>query len=93
MINYDCKFTKNNFTSENQWSIKEIDNIAYSLIPNIINKDKTIGKYYEHGKFIDNLNIPVPGLHNLSKITADIAACKIGGVSFKENKKNTESLK
>ena len=93
LINYDCKFTKNNFTSENQWSIKERDNIAYSLIPNVINKDKTIGKYYEHGKFIDNLNIPVPGLHNLSNITAAIAACRMVGVSFKEIKKNTESLK
>ena len=93
LINYDCKFTKNNFTSENQWSIKESNKIAYSLIPNIINKDKTIGKYYEHGKFIDNLNIPVPGLHNLSNITAAIAACRMVGVSFKEIKKNTESLK
>ncbi len=93
LINYDCKFTKNNFTSENQWSIKESNNIAYSLIPNIIDKDKTIGKYYEHGKFIDIINIPVPGLHNLSNITAAIAACRMVGVSFKEIKKNTESLK
>ena len=93
LINYDCKFTKNNFTSENQWSIKESNKIAYSLIPNIINRDKTIGKYYEHGKFIDIINIPVPGLHNLSNITAAIAACRMVGVSFKEIKKNTESLK
>ena len=93
LINYDCKFTKNNFTSENQWSIKESNKIAYSLIPNIINKDKTIGKYYEHGKFIDIINIPVPGLHNLSNITAAIAACRMVGVSFKEIKKHTESLK
>ncbi len=93
LINYDCKLTKNNFTSENQWSIKERNNIAYSLIPNIVNKDKTIGKYYEHGKFIDIINIPVPGLHNLSNITAAIAACRMVGVSFKEIKKNTESLK
>ena len=81
LINYDCKFTKNNFTSENQWSIMEKDNIAYSLIPNVINKDKTIGKYYEHGKFIDMINFPVPGLHNLSNITAAIAACRMVGVS------------
>ena len=93
LINYDCEITKNNFTSENQWSIKESNKIAYSLIPNIINKDKTIGKYYEHGKFIDIINIPVPGLHNLSNITAAIAACRMVGVSFKEIKKNTESLK
>ncbi len=92
LINYDCKVTKNNFTSENQWSIKEINNITYSIIPNIVNKNKTIGKYYERGKFIDMINIPVPGLHNLSNITAAIAACRMVGVSFKEIKKNTESL-
>ncbi len=92
LINYDCEFTKNNFTSENQWSIKEKNNIAYSIIPNIVNKDKTIGNYYESGKFIDMINIPVPGLHNLSNITAAIAACRMVGLSFKEIKKNTESL-
>ncbi len=93
LINHDCKITKNNFTSENQWSIKEINNIAYSIIPNIVSKEKTIGKYYERGKFIDMINIPVPGLHNLSNITAAIAACRMIGVSFKKIKKNTESLK
>ncbi len=92
LINYDCKITKNNFVSENQWSIKEKNNIAYSIIPNIVNKDKTIGKYYERGKFIDMIHIPIPGLHNLSNITAAIAACRMIGVSFKEIKKNTESL-
>ncbi len=92
LINYDCKITKNNFTSENQWSIKEKNNIAYAIIPNIVNKDKTIGKYYERGKFIDMINIPIPGLHNLSNITAAIAVCRMIGVSFKEIKKNTKSL-
>ncbi len=92
LINHDCKFTNNNFTSENKWSIKEKNNIAYSIIPNIVNKDQTIGKYYEQGKFIDMINIPVPGLHNLSNITAAIAACRMVGISFKEIKKNTRSL-
>ncbi len=93
LINYDCKIIRDNFISENQWSIKEKkNNISYSIIPNIVNKDKTIGKYYERGKFIDMINVPVPGLHNLSNITAAIAACRMVGVSFKEIKKNTESL-
>ncbi len=92
LINYDCEITRKNFTSNYQWSIKEINNIAYSIIPNKLNKDKTFGKYYEHGKFIDNINISIPGLHNLSNITAAIAACRMIGVSFKEIKKNIESL-
>ena len=78
---------KKNFSSNNQWSNKKINNIAYSIIPNDVNEYSTIGKYYESGNFIDWITIPVPGLHNLSNITAAIAACRMVGVSFKEIKK------
>ena len=74
LINYDCEITRINFPSTNQWSNKEIDNITYSIIPKDINKDNTIGKYYENGNFIDMINIPVPGLHNLSNITGAIGS-------------------
>ncbi len=92
LTNFDCKITRNNFDSIYQWSNKKINNIAYSIIPNVINKNNTIGKYYENGVFIDTLTIPVPGLHNLSNITAAVAASRMIGVSFKEIKKNIKSL-
>ena len=92
LLNFDCEITRNNFNSSNQWSNKKINNIAYSIIPNVINKNNTIGEYYENGDFIDTLTIPVPGLHNLSNITAAIAASRMIGVSFKEIKKNIKSL-
>ncbi len=92
LINFDCEITRKNFNSSNQWSNKKINDIAYSIIPNLINKNETIGKYYENGNFIDTLTIPVPGLHNLSNITAAIAASRMIGVSFKELKKNIKSL-
>ncbi len=92
LINYDCKLTRENFTADNKWSNKVINNITYSLIPNDINKFHTIGKYYENGKFIDMLTIPVPGLHNLSNITAAIAASRMVGISFNKIKNNIKSL-
>ena len=92
LINYDCEITRNNFTSNNQWSIKETNNIAYSIIPNVLNKNYTIGKYYENGKYIDMINIPIPGLHNLSNITAAIAASRMIGVSYNEIKKHIKFL-
>ena len=92
LINFDCEITRDNFNSSNQWSNKKINNIAYSIIPNVINKNNTIGEYYENGHFIDTLTIPVPGLHNLSNITAAVAASRMIGVSFKEIKKNIKSL-
>ncbi len=93
LINYDCKITRNNFISNYQWSNKQISHIAYSIIPTTVNKNKTIGEYYENGNFIDNICIPIPGLHNLSNITAAIAASRMIGVSFKEISKNIKSLK
>ncbi len=92
LINYDCRITRKNFNSDNQWSNKKSDNIAYSIIPDDINKNNTIGKYYENGNFIDTISIPVPGLHNLSNVTAAIAASRMVGVSFNKIKKHIESL-
>ncbi len=92
LINCDCEITRNNFNSSNQWSNKKINNVAYSIIPNVINKNNTIGEYFENGNFIDSLTIPVPGLHNLSNITAAVAASRMVGVSFQEIKKNIKSL-
>ena len=92
LINYDCKITRNNFTSNNRWSNKKINNITYSIIPNTVNKNNTIGKYYESGNFVDVIKIPIPGLHNLSNVTAAIAASRMIGVSFNKIKKNIESL-
>ena len=93
LINFDCKITRNNFYSKNTWSNTSPINVAYALIPNEINKRHTIGKYYENGNFISSINIPIPGLHNLSNITAAIAASRMIGVDFKEIKKHIKHLK
>ncbi len=93
LINYDCTIIKENFKSDYNWSNKEVEKVSYAIIPSIINKDCTIGEYYEDGKFIDRLIIPVPGLHNLSNITASIAASRMIGVEFHEIKKNIKYLK
>ncbi len=93
LVNYDCEITKTNFNSQINWSIKETKNVSYSIIPTAVNQDHTIGRYYENGNFIDILKIPIPGLHNLSNITASIAASRMVGVKFNEIKKNIKYLK
>jgi len=92
LINFDCEITRNNFYYENKWSNTTPINVDYALIPTELNKIHTIGKYYEHGNFISNINIPIPGLHNLSNITAAIAASRMIGVDFLEIKKNIKYL-
>jgi len=93
LLNYDCEITKTNFNSKINWSIKETKNVTYSIIPTVVNQDQTIGRYYENGNFIDILKIPIPGLHNLSNITASIAASRMVGVKFNDIKKNIKYLK
>jgi len=93
LINFDCKITRNNFYSKSKWSNITPIKIGYALIPTEINKNHTIGKYYENGNFISSLNIPIPGLHNLSNITAAIAASRMIGVDFIKIKKNIKYLK
>ena len=93
LLNYDCEITKTNFNSKINWSIKETKNVTYSIIPTVVNQDHTIGRYYENGNFIDILKIPIPGLHNLSNITASIAASRMVGVKFNDIKKNIKYLK
>ncbi|MBO6974783.1 MAG: UDP-N-acetylmuramate--L-alanine ligase [Prochlorococcus marinus CUG1435] len=93
LINFDCEITRNNFYSKSKWSNKTPMNVAYALIPTEINETHTIGKYYENGNFISIINIPIPGLHNLSNITASIAASRMIGIDFLEIKKNIKYLK
>ena len=93
LLNYDCEITRNNFTSDFNWSNTKQSNVAYSIIPIKLNRSYTIGKYYENGDFISILKIPIPGSHNLSNITASIAAARMIGVNFIDIKKNLEYLK
>ena len=93
LLNFDCETTRNNFYSYDMWSNITTENVAYAIIPTKIKDSHTVGKYYENGNFISSLNIPIPGLHNLSNITAAIAASRMVGVDFKEIKKNIKYLK
>ncbi len=93
LLNFDCKTTRNNFYSDSKWSNTTANSVAYAIIPVDINESHTIGKYYENGNYISSLNIPIPGLHNLSNITAAVAASRMIGIDFRDIKKNIKYLK
>jgi len=92
LLNFDCEISRNNFYSNYKWSNTTAKNVAYAIIPTEINSQYTIGKYYENENFISSLNIPIPGLHNLSNVTSAIAAARMIGVEFIEIKKNIKYL-
>ncbi len=87
IANYDCQNLKNNIEASKWFSIKESNDIDFALIPKESNGCEIIAEYYENGKFIDLITIPIPGIHNLSNAVAAIAACRGVGIFFKDIKK------
>ena len=92
ITNFDCNNLKNNIKASHWFSIHKIKNIDFALIPKESNGCEILAKYYEQGKFIDNIKIPVPGIHNLSNTVAAIAASRIAGILFKDIKKGIDNL-
>ncbi len=92
IANFDCKNLQDNIQASKWFSTEKIDNIDFGLIPKKINGDEIIAEYYEMGKFIDCLKVPVPGIHNLSNTLAAIAACRTAGIIFEDIKKGIDHL-
>ena len=94
LANFDCKNIKDYIQPSKWFSTQKIDNnIDFSLIPKESNGCEIIAEYYEQGKFIDIIKVPIPGIHNLSNTIAAIAACRKAGISLKDIKKGIEHLK
>ena len=92
LSNDDCKITKENITSDYTWSIKKINNVNFAMISRRFNSKYTIADYYENGQAIKRLEIPIPGIHNLSNITAAISACRILNININLILKNIQFL-
>ena len=92
LTNNDCEVSKKNIVSDFKWSIKKTDNVDYAMISKKFDPEYTIADYYEKGKVITRLKIPIPGIHNLSNITAAISACRIINIDINCILKNIQSL-
>mgnify|MGYP001204800946 CR=1 FL=1 len=92
LVNNDCEIIRKHIQSDYKWSITNIDDINYSLIPIDQTSTSTIAQYFENGKLINKLEIPIPGLHNLSNIAASIAACRINNIDFNKIKAKISEL-
>ena len=92
LTNDDCEISKKNITSNYTWSIKKNNNVDFAMISKKFDPEYTIADYYEKGKVITRLKIPIPGIHNLSNITAAISACRIINIDINCILKNIQSL-
>ena len=93
LVNGDCEIIQKYIKSDYKWSIVDVNNINYSLIPITQTATSTIAQYFEEGKLISKLEIPIPGLHNLSNVAATIAACRILNIDFDIIKTKISSIK
>ena len=93
LVNGDCEIIQKYIKSDYKWSIVDVNNINYSLIPVTQTATSTIAQYFEEGKLISKLEIPIPGLHNLSNVAATIAACRILNIDFDIIKTKISSIK
>ncbi len=92
LTNNDCKITQENITADHTWSIQQTNNVDFAMIAKRIDSEYTIADYYEKGREITRLKIPIPGIHNLSNITAAISACRIINIDINCILNNIESL-
>ena len=92
LTNDDCKITKENITSDYTWSINKTNSVNFAMISKKFDPEYTIAEYYENGEAITSLKIPIPGVHNLSNITAAISACRIINIDINSIKNNIQSL-
>ena len=93
LINNDCKTSIENISNCFKWSIHETKKIDYAMIPKEIKDTYTVADFYEKGNFVDTFKIPIPGLHNLSNVTAAISACRLNKVSLEAIRKNIKYIK
>ena len=92
LTNNDCKITKKHINADYTWSIKKANDVDFAMISKTIDPEYTIADYYEKGRAITRLQIPIPGLHNLSNITAAISACRIINIDINCILKNIQHL-
>ncbi len=93
LANGDCEIIQEHIKSDYNWSTSNISDMDYSLIATNQTSISTIADFFEKGKFISTLEIPIPGLHNLSNIAAAIAACRINDIKFDNIKEKISNLK
>jgi UDP-N-acetylmuramate--alanine ligase len=84
LANHDCPVLREHFQADAWWSIEKTEGITYAALPVQERGDGTIADLHIEGRWVARLDIPLPGRHNLSNVTAALGACLMEGVSLAE---------
>lgn len=93
LANRDCPILREHFQADAWWSIQDPDQADYAALALQERGDGTTAAYYERGEQIGTLEVPLPGRHNLSNVTAALAACRREGVPFADLRRAIGNLK
>jgi UDP-N-acetylmuramate--alanine ligase len=93
LANRDCPILREHFQADAWWSIQDPDQADYTALALQERGDGTTAAYYERGEQIGTLEVPLPGRHNLSNVTAALAACRREGVPFADLRRAIGNLK
>ena len=93
LANLDCPILREHFDPSAWWSVKTAENVDFAALPISVDGDQTIADFYEQGELIGQINLPLPGLHNLSNAMAAIAACRLQGLSLEQLQSGLKELR
>ena len=93
LANRDCPILREYFQADAWWSIRDPGHADYAALALEERGDGTTAAYYERGEQIGTLEVPLPGRHNLSNVTAALAACRREGVPFADLRRAIGNLK
>ena len=92
LANRDCPVLRDQFKADHWWSITSPEDVAFAAIPRREQGDGTLADWYENGQLIGQIELPLPGRHNLSNAAAAIAACRLESVGFADLSQAIASL-
>ncbi len=84
LANHDCPVLRERFNAQHWWSITQSEGLSFAAIASEVRGDGSTAAFFEDGTQVGTIEVPLPGLHNLSNLTAAMAACRLEGVSFAE---------
>jgi UDP-N-acetylmuramate--alanine ligase len=84
LANRDCPVLRQHFKARHWWSTQHSDGVSFAALARCSRGDGTEAEFFENGRSLGRLTVPLPGDHNLSNVTAAVAACRLEGVSFAE---------
>ncbi|GCE64807.1 UDP-N-acetylmuramate--L-alanine ligase [cyanobiont of Ornithocercus magnificus] len=80
LANYDDLILRHHLQASAWWSTCTSFGVDYACLPAKLDGNCTVAEVFEQGLSCGHIIVPLPGLHNLSNVTAAIAACRLVGL-------------